>query len=62
MDLFAVGHKDLSAFNKKELYLNQLVKSKDAGMRKGPKDFRVGDVLHFSLDELQTPFGDMSIR
>ena len=58
----SVGHRSVTAFAKKELHLSQLVKSKDRGMRSGPRDFKVGDVMHFVLEELQTPFGDMSLR
>jgi len=31
-------------------------------MRNGPRDFRIGDVMHFQLEELETPFGDVGLR
>lgn len=52
----------LTRFAKKELHLSQLVRSRNAAVRNGPKDFKVGDVLHLMLDELETPFGDVGLR
>ena len=59
---FDVGFKSLTRFAKKELHVNQLVKSKDPGLRTSATDFRVGDVLHLILEEVETPYGDMMLR
>ena len=56
------GHTNKTAFAKKELHLSQLIKSRDGSVRNGPRDFRVGDVMHFQLEELETPFGDVGLR
>lgn len=51
-----------TSFAKKELHVRQLVRSRDTGVRNNAQDFRVGDVLHFMLEELVTPFGDIGLR
>ena len=56
------GLKSVSSFAKKELHLSQLVRSRDASVRNGPRDFRVGDVMNFLLEELETPLGDVGLR
>jgi len=38
------------------------VKSREGSLRNGPRDFRVGDTMHFQLEELETPFGDVGLR
>ena len=39
-----------------------MVRSRDTGIRTNAQDFRIGDVLHFVLEELITPFGDIGLR
>ena len=57
-----IGHKTCTRVNKKELSFSQLVASRgDSSNRKGPKDFRIGDVMTFVIEDLQTPFGDMTL-
>ena len=51
-----------TSFAKRELHLRQLVRSRDTGVRHDERDFRIGDVLHFMLEELVTPFGDIGLR
>lgn len=48
-------------YAKKELHLSQLVSSSDGGLRTSPDDFRLGDVLQFIIEELETPYGDMQL-
>ena len=62
MSIMSVGLKSLTSFAKKELHLSQLVRSRDATDRNSAQDFRVGDVMHFVLEELETPFGDIGLR
>ena len=55
-----VGYNTATRVAKKELSFSQLVASRgDGRQRKGPTDFRIGDVLTFTIEDLQTPFGDM---
>lgn len=56
------GHHVRTAFAKKELNLSQLVRSRDSSTRQHDRDFRVGDILNFMLEELVTPFGDIGLR
>lgn len=35
--------------------------SSDGGLRTSPDDFRLGDVLQFIIEELETPYGDMQL-
>ncbi len=55
------GFNKYVKYAKKELHLSQLVSSKDRGLRTSPEDFRVGDVLQFVVEELETPYGDMQL-
>ena len=55
------GFKKPSKFAKKQLHLSQLLSSRDGGLRTSPDDFRVGDVLRFVVEELETPYGDMQL-
>ncbi|CAL8463347.1 g2881 [Coccomyxa elongata] len=55
------GFNKYVKYAKKELHLSQLVSSKDGGLRTSPEDFRVGDVLQFVVEELETPYGDMQL-
>lgn len=55
------GFNKYVKYAKKELHLSQLVSSRDGGLRTSPEDFRVGDVLQFNVEELETPYGDMQL-
>lgn len=55
------GFNKYVKYAKKELQLSQLVSSRDGGLRTSPDDFRVGDVLQFIIEEVETPYGDMQL-
>jgi hypothetical protein len=48
-------------FARKALDLSQLLSSTDGGLRTSPEDFRVGDVLQFTIQDVETPYGDMQL-
>lgn len=48
-------------FARKALQLSQLISSRDGGVRTSPEDFRVGDVLKFVIEEIETAYGDMQL-
>lgn len=57
-----IGHKGVTRVAKKELNLSQLVVSRvERSERKGRHDVRIGDVLTFVIENLETPFGDMTL-
>jgi hypothetical protein len=55
------GYNKPVKFAKKQLHLSQLLASRDGGLRMSPDDFRVGDVLRFVIEEVETPYGDMQL-
>ena len=55
------GYNKPVKFARKSLQLSQLVSSRDGGVRTSPEDFRVGDVLKFVVEEIETPYGDMRL-
>ena len=55
------GYNKPVKFARKSLELSQLVSSRDGGVRTSPEDFRVGDVLKFVVEEIETPYGDMQL-
>lgn len=55
------GYNKHVKFARKALQLSQLVSSRDGGVRTSPDDFRVGDVLKFVVEEVETPYGDMRL-
>ena len=58
-----VGIKGYTRIGRKELNSSQLVASRGGG---GPRvsrtDFRIGDILTFFIEDLETPFGDIMLR
>ncbi|KAK9791636.1 hypothetical protein WJX73_009682 [Symbiochloris irregularis] len=57
-----VGIRGYTRIAKKELRFTQLVASRrGGGQRKGISDFRIGDVMTFFIEDLETPFGDMML-
>ena len=48
-------------FARKALQISQLISSRDGGVRTSPEDFRVGDVLKFVVEEVETAYGDMQL-
>ena len=48
-------------FARKALQISQLISSRDGGARTSPEDFRVGDVLKFVVEEVETAYGDMQL-
>ena len=48
-------------FSRKALQISQLISSRDGGVRTSPEDFRVGDVLKFVVEEVETAYGDMQL-
>ena len=41
--------------------MNHVVESTAELERTGPEDLRIGDVIHFTLETLQTPFGEPAL-
>ena len=55
------GYNKYVKFARKALHLSQLLSSTEGGLRTSPEDFRIGDVLQFTVQELETPYGDMQL-
>ena len=55
------GYNAPVKYAKKSLDLSQLISSTEGGLRASPEDFRVGDVLQFTIQDLETPYGDMQL-
>lgn len=55
------GYNKPVKFARKALQLSQLLSSTDGGLRTSPEDFRIGDVLQFTIEDLETPYGDMQL-
>ena len=44
-----------------ELSVDHVMESTAGLEREGPEDLRIGDVIHFTLETLQTPFGEPAL-